>query len=740
MPVSNKKNMSGCIYLELIMRMILQTRFNMLPLKAIPGEVILFIFFLLFFQPLFAWDTSTGIPKEVRTPADKVLYLVKLNEDTVRTSPELAHSYALQAIALLPEVKDSTLHAEAYYALGAAFTEMGKYGEAIAEFNKSADLFLKTGVQHRYGNAMNYLGVIYDYLGDYDEALEYYLASLNAMDNNNPKGLVFAYNNIALIHMAEEAYDKAQNSLMQAIDIALENQVEVYLTYPYHNLGDLYSEKGKLDSALYYYNLSYEIDKEQNDQEGVGINLKSMGEVYAKFGMTEQAASYLKKALNIHQEHGDKVNLSSTYNSLSGLFYDIQQTDKAIEAAKQALNYAQPLKLKLQIKNAAGMLSKIYKERGDYQQALYYSEMYHDYHDSLFNEAKTKELALLQLRQSEVERKLLESDNQLKAAHMDDQQILIEKQTYLVIFISFGLILSVVILVTMNNANRERRLAYEQLVVQKQDIEQIIGKLKGFNEEVEAQKVSLENSNKIKDKLISIISHDFRSPLNSLEGILDLMSRGQISNDEMKIIANDLRLKVNITTSLLDNLLNWAKNQMQGIKPEPRVFDINDLVKETTSLLSLQAENKGVKIVVQTAALIYVFADYEMTKLILRNLINNAIKFTNRGDQVVVSSLVQPDKLMLQVRDTGIGMREEQLENVFTDASGSRLGTSHEKGTGLGLKLCKDFVEKNGGKISVESKEGLGSTFFFTIPLAKAHQIRESSKKNELKLYPKGMN
>lgn len=686
------------------------------------------------YTSLIAANTKSRLQNQSITFTDSVRNFIQLSNDTLQGNPQIALNYALKAAELLPDTANEILQAELNRALGASYTEVGDYGKAITALRKSAKLFLSNQEQQKYAGSMNYLGVAYDYLGDYDEALNCYFASLNALDTSNACGLIFAHNNIALIYMSDKAYVRAKASLLTAIQTAIHNQQEEYLTYPYHNLGDLYAMQLQLDSALHYYKLSYEIDLSQGDQEGLGINHQSMGEVYAQLGMPDRAFSHLEKALKIHESQADRLNMSTTLISFSELLYSTQQIDQAIATAKEALYYAKPIQAKLQIKDAAAILGKIYKEAGDYQQALHYNEMYYDHKDSLFNEAKSKKLALLRLKQSEAEKELLETDNELKKARMDDQQVLIEKQTYLVIFILFGLIICVIILVSLNNANRDRQLAYEYLSAQNNDIEQIITKLQNFNHDIEAQKKTLENSNKIKDKLISIISHDFRSPLNSLEGILDLMSQGRISSDEMKIIASDLRVKVNITTSLLDNLLNWAKNQMQGIKPDPKTFDIKKLVEETTNLVALQASNKGVEVNIEIDKSADVSADLEMIQLVLRNLLNNAIKFTNRGDQIIISAQQQANSVILSVKDTGIGMGEEQLNLIFTDAYNSRLGTSYEKGTGLGLMLCKDFVEKNGGKISVESKEGQGSNFFFTIPLASSTNADGSIIKNELTL------
>ncbi len=682
-----------------------------------------------------AQASGSGSIDEDNITVNQIRDKVQLSEDTLTEAPEVALRLVLEATEMLENVDDSLLLAKVYYLKAKIQSNMGNYAAAIPDFEKSLLIYSKLQELNGYADAANHLGVIYDHLGDYDEALRHYFMSINALDESNPKGLVYAYNNIALIYMAEQVFDKARANLIKSVEIAKAHDLSESLTYPYHNLGDLHDVQQAYDSALYYYRQSYIIDSLNQDKIGIGINLKAMAEVYKELGEIEKARSHLQEALGYLLPSDDQLNLSSTYSSLGEVLLLDGQYDPAIMHAEMGLQLAQDINAKPEIQQAADVLSKIYKAMDNFEKALTFTEISHIYQDSLFNETKSREMALLQLRQAESEKELLRVDNELQIAQMDDQQLLIERQTYIVILVTFGLIISVIFLVILNHANRDKKTTNKQLVLQQQEIENIIAELKILNQHTEGQRNKLEASNQIKDKLISIISHDFRSPLNSLEGVLQLFSDGHISESEMKLFAHDLRLKVHFTTNLLDNLLNWAKNQMQGISPGPEPFDTYKLSEETIHLVALQAENKGVKIVneILVDRHTQIFADYEMIKLVLRNLLSNAIKFTNRGGEVRIKAVEQDGFILLFVKDSGVGMKEEQLDHLFTDQTSSTPGTSHEKGTGLGLMLCKDFVEKNGGRIYAQSLEGDGSTFSFTVPVYEPSEQPGAKKNNKLK-------
>ncbi len=233
------------------------------------------------------------------------------------------------------------------------------------------------------------------------------------------------------------------------------------------------------------------------------------------------------------------------------------------------------------------------------------------------------------------------------------------------------------------------------------------------------QNKNLKHMDQLKNKLFSIVSHDFRSPLKSLQGTLTLLNKGAVTIDELKSLSGNLLNKVENTTNFLENILNWAKSQMQGVKLKPQILNINKITHELIKLLKPQADKKFIEIINEVDEEINVVADLEMIKLVLRNLISNALKFSFEEGLVEIQAEVLNDTAVISVTDHGTGIDEEHLENIFKLENYSKEGTAQETGAGLGLILCKDFVEQNNGNIWVTSEIDKGSTFSFSLPIVK---------------------
>jgi PAS domain S-box-containing protein len=243
-----------------------------------------------------------------------------------------------------------------------------------------------------------------------------------------------------------------------------------------------------------------------------------------------------------------------------------------------------------------------------------------------------------------------------------------------------------------------------------------ISKRKNYLDELTAKSHELEDLNQLKDKLLSIVSHDFRSPLNSLQGTLSLMLKGTIDQGEFKVLANALVDKLDHTSNLLDNLLNWAKSQMQGMRVYPKMINLQTVAEDCSHLLSSIAEKKMLNIQNNINNHQKVFADNEMVKLVFRNLLSNAIKFSHSRGSIFIDSLVENGHIVVSVKDQGLGISNENQDKIFKYENVSTYGTANEKGMGLGLLLCKDFIERNGGSMWFESELEKGSTFYFSLP------------------------
>jgi signal transduction histidine kinase len=244
-------------------------------------------------------------------------------------------------------------------------------------------------------------------------------------------------------------------------------------------------------------------------------------------------------------------------------------------------------------------------------------------------------------------------------------------------------------------------------------------RLKKINNKVVHQNHELREINNTKDKFFSIIAHDLKGPLNSMTSFSDLLlsHTSSMSPNEIKIVAKDLNQSLKTIYCLMENLFAWARSQTGKIDVNPESFNVSEVLTHSIQLLSNSAQNKGIKINVAKDEHAEVYADKNSVMTILRNLISNAIKFTKPGGLILITVNASKDNAEISVADNGIGMSPEYLRKLFDiSVKHHTNGTNNEKGTGLGLVLCKEFVEKNGGAIRVSSEEGRGSTFSFTLP------------------------
>lgn len=245
-------------------------------------------------------------------------------------------------------------------------------------------------------------------------------------------------------------------------------------------------------------------------------------------------------------------------------------------------------------------------------------------------------------------------------------------------------------------------------------------KLKQQNNEIDHQKKELEELNRLKIKFLSIISHDIRSPLLSLKGVLNLFDAGLLQDKtELNKFFIQLNEEFNTTSSVLDNLLIWVKKQMYEEGVEKVMFPINKMVNDNVNLQKTAIVKRNIKVFNLLTDDLFVYADKEMINMVIRNLLGNALKFTHHGGQISIFYKTSNDFLEVGIRDTGIGISAEQVDKIFDSSFYSTTGLNHEKGNGLGLMLCREFIDKSNGKLWIESEIGAGSTFFFTLPLIK---------------------
>jgi signal transduction histidine kinase len=368
---------------------------------------------------------------------------------------------------------------------------------------------------------------------------------------------------------------------------------------------------------------------------------------------------------------------------------------------EKAVTLAQEINARVLEITCYKQLSTLWEKKGDYKKSLEYFKQFKVLDDSLFSNEMQQKLLRDQIRFETATRDdqiaVLKSTEEIQKSELRKNEF-IRNILVVVIALTGYLLFSVY-------RSGQRRKQINALLLQHQ-------------EEMEKRSKELEQLNQVKDKFFSIISHDLRSPINALAGLMDLLDKGAIAPHELPTAIKELRVRFNHTRSLMNNLLDWTVLQMDKMNLQAGTVPLHAIVDENIELLG-SIQSKKIKMINSVPENAIGYADSNTINLVIRNLMTNAIKFTNDGGEIAVSAERSGNEWIVSVRDNGIGMNADIQKKLFDKINPySTRGTANEKGTGLGLILCKEFVEKNGGRIWVESEEGKGSTFWFTLPMA----------------------
>ncbi|HEY9005386.1 MAG TPA: tetratricopeptide repeat-containing sensor histidine kinase [Ohtaekwangia sp.] len=471
------------------------------------------------------------------------------------------------------------------------------------------------------------------------------------------------------------------------------------------NLGHLYTQQGKYTEALSHHKRALALRRAIHDRKNEAVSLNDIGELYHLMKNDAKALANHIVALEIRQELKDKQGIAESYNNIGVLYFGKKNYSRAIANLKLALDAGKGLQDQQQMRRSYEYLSYSYKELRDYKNALDSKEQYLVSNDFILNAENERELLekenRYELGKSEAKIDKLETDRIQR-----EKEIEAQKKFRNVLFVLIALSLVIVVLVTY-------------LYIVKKRSNQV---LQEANDKVQLQNVALQDLNATKDKFFSIISHDLRGPLNSLTSFSGLLINhtDSLSKEEIKMLAQDLDKSLKNLFALLENLLEWSRSQTGQIEFRSDKFDLATLLEENKELLKAQANNKKITIENTCHQEQPIYAHRNSVNTVVRNLISNAIKFTPEGGTITLGIKPQQDHVVVSIADNGVGMSKDIVAKLFRiDTKHTTKGTANEKGTGLGLILCKEFIEKNGGRIWVESEEGKGSVFLFTLPVSK---------------------
>ena len=551
------------------------------------------------------------------------------------------------------------------------------------------------------------LATAYSGMGQFDEGLRYFYEALERSEEmQNKEFIALITNNLGDKFISIGNFDQAEYYLQRSREISEREQIISNLVRVQLNLGNLYKNTDRFDEAEEFYNKALDMNSRSGNVPGQIQVIYNMGMMYLKKNDYESARDHFLRSLAQSREVNLPMGIYYNTNGLGELDLKMGNYSQAISHYEEAIEISEsldsnPLKLA-----AFENIYEAYKQAGNSSQALNWLEQVVDLNEKIRTTERERISAEFEtkfnLRRAEQEKRLAE-------VQQEQQQAEIEQQRWIIVTAFAGITILLIAGAVLILSNRKRKAANLKLSESNRE-------LKKLNKTVQEQKEELERLNNIKTKLFAIVAHDLRGPLSSLQSLLYLLREHDLSEEETNKLIMNLEKNMLENSSMMDNLLGWAQSQMNGISVNKRSFDLKFCIESVLDQFKLQAENKHISLEIGVPQDTFIFADYDLMKLVLRNLIANAIKFSHEGSAIKIGAEKESEQTYkIFVQDSGVGIPEQHQSKIFTEEHFTSQGTNREKGSGLGLNLCKEYVEKHGGEIWFETKEAKGTTFYFTI-------------------------
>lgn len=632
------------------------------------------------------------------TPKDTV-YINKLlnlantlryyNNDSLLLTSQQSLNHSLEIGYKLGEVKSLNQ-------IGNYYSAKGNRVKSVFYFEKAYKKALAINNLEYCIGLHNDIGIEYDHLGDYAMALREYLKGIDiAKEVGDKKSLSLLNENVGLLYGGQKNYAEALIYLKKAekINDIIKDDISSAITKS--NLASLYLESGNIEYSMYHINKSITVFEREKIMDWLAYAFRIKGEIYSKQKKYKWALFWYSQSQMLYDKNvEDKIEELWMLAGKAKAHLGMEKDNLSEVCAKKAFEISNELKNNEGIKESAEILYKINKSRNNYSNALRYHEIFQKLADTISQNASKKNLVMLKTT--------LDYNKQKEELINTNEKALAKQKNYIYATLSILFILSILTFLVTRSERVQKRL----------------------NKELYSKKVALEKNeheligiNETKTKLFSIIGHDLRAPIGAFQGILNLYKTGEVNQKEFLSFVPKLRADINHIGFTLNNLLLWGQTQMNGSVTMPSIVCMENVVLENINLLSEIANAKSIKIVSKIPENAMVWSDIDQIDIVVRNLISNALKFTPENGMVTVGARENNYDWEFYVEDTGIGIDIETQKKIFAKNSNiTTYGTNNEKGTGLGLMLCKEMIDNNKGNIWLKSIPEKGTCFYFTVP------------------------
>lgn len=590
--------------------------------------------------------------------------------------------------------------------IGIIHKNRGEYVEALSVYQESV-MYLDS-VDHAYDISQFYInmGNLFVYLGTYDRALEYFYMALSISERENyQKNISLCLANAGVVHNKIQNYDEALRLYQRSLRVSQSLNDPVQMSNCLINIGTNYTDMGDPEKGIDFVERGLAMKVELGDDRAISNCNIHLADIYYELGEYERATELLNTAVLQKEELEEPDGIIRCYLGLGSILLKQERLQEAGRMTDQALELAREINAMEYIASACRNKGDIAAKLGDYQSAHHFNSLYHLYRDSLMEEATAKVAMEMEFRnRSRVLRQ--ENENLRIQANLDrlemrKRTVIFRSSLVIATILAMGFILVLYFLRKLGKTSL--KLEEKNLVITKQNLK-------------------LDKVNKTQDRIMSIIAHDLRGTIGNQLTAVEVLNRiegdDKVEIDRKRLLGN-LKNSASYSLELLENLLHWSRLEEGVSSYHPEEVRFNTLVANCLSLFGESAASKGIVIKKEIIGSVSCSADRIMMETIFRNLISNAIKFSNPGGTINISVKEEDEYIRIRVSDQGIGMSPEQVYKIQSNGGFTRRGTANEKGAGMGLTLVRKFTNLHKGELTIRSEPGQGSTFEVSIPCIK---------------------
>lgn len=628
---------------------------------------------------------SSGKASSAQFADDSIDGLNSLSRKLLDKAPDQAFAYGKQALEAAERTQFKRGMAEAMINLGTYYQDQANYKTALEYYSGAKSLYVALQDTLMIARSYRHLGGLYCQRALYPEAQEYYREALKIAKDKAYTDLVGStLKDLGGVAYFLKDYELALDYFTQSLSHFDKNKDRSSHAAVLNNIGVVHKASKNYALSLRYLMQAYDYFNQQHSVRDLSAVLMNIGEVHQHLGQGEEAERNYLKALAAAKKVNNIQRLAEAYDYLANFYSLTKSFEKAFRYKSLYAAYKDTLYRHETDVQMAGMAKKLEMER--------------------------KERAFTQLIQDK-ELELLNKENKINRLELYRKNNLVLLAILMLLMVGGGAFI-------LYKSYHIKRVQNQQLAHQNRENIHKNKLLEEVNKKLSESEKELQELNSTKDKFFGILAHDLRSPLVTLKGFVQILHQGHARFDqqEMNRLTSRIEHSLQGLTNLLDNLLQWSTTQSGIIEFAPRKVKLQQLVEENIQLLLSTAQVKDIELHTAIAPE-RIYADKQMLHLIVRNLISNAIKFTPRGGKVFVGAADHQAYTIITVQDTGVGIAEDKVQTLLEDTVlRTSRGTENEKGSGLGLWLCKEFVERHGGSIAIESEPGKGSTFIIRLP------------------------